>query len=79
MHAYVFIVLRRYAYSLILFLETFFGFFSSFAVAFRNCVAKLQSKKARGKMLGGGAGDDPMSNIIANIKAGKARKQAGDS
>lgn len=58
--------------------ETFFGFFASFATAFRNSLAKLESKKGRGKMIGGGGGaEDPMANIIANIKAGKARKAAG--
>lgn len=62
--------------------EEFFGYFTSFAQAFRNALSKLEQKKgrgAKGKRLGatgGGDGsDDPMASIIANIRAGKARKE----
>jgi len=58
--------------------ELFFGYFSSFAVNFRNYTAKMQHKKAIGRKIGGagdgGSAADPMDSIIANIKAGKQRK-----
>lgn len=59
--------------------EEFFGYFTNFAQAFRNALNKLEQKKgrgAKGKRLGAGGdgGDDPMASIIANIRAGKARK-----
>lgn len=59
--------------------EEFFGYFTGFAQSFRNVLSKLEQKKGRGgkgKRLGDGSGnDDPMASIIANIRAGKARKE----
>jgi len=54
--------------------ENFFTGFSNFGVNFRKAVAKIINRgRGNGKKLGDQS-EDPMANIIANIRAGKARR-----